>query len=153
MLALEARVAPFLEKRQPPPVRLTRLSLYPEVWLLHQIKEAPETELAEKGQAEALPARAPQPAKATQPRRRRPRRRRRGGRGRGRGEKKPGGEGKRFWGWGHRAEALTPSPKPPPPIPYGGREWPVGRTLGARPNRPRWKAFRRGAPACAPQIA
>ena len=93
MLALEARVAPFLNKHQPPPARLTRLALYPEVWLLHQIKEAPETELAEKIQPEALPARAPQPAKEAQLRRRRPRRRRRGGRGRGGGEKKPGGEG------------------------------------------------------------
>jgi poly(A) polymerase len=85
MLALEARVAPFLNQNQPPPARLTRLTLYPEVWRLHQIKAGPETDLAQRCQPETLPTRAPQA-------RRRPRRRRRG-RGRGRGEKKAGGEG------------------------------------------------------------
>jgi poly(A) polymerase len=87
MLALEARVAPFLNKNQPPPVRLTRLSLYADAWRLYQIKEAPEAELVERCRPETLPPPAPQPRH-----RRRPRRRR-GGRGRGRGEKKPGGEG------------------------------------------------------------
>jgi poly(A) polymerase len=82
LLALEARVAPFLRKKQLPPARLTRLALYPAVWCLHQIKEGPEAGLVEKCQPEALqnlPARAPSPP------RRRPRRRRRG---RGRGSRK-----------------------------------------------------------------
>jgi poly(A) polymerase len=86
ILALEARVAPFLNKNQPPPARLTRLSLYPEVYRLYRIKQAPEDELLEACRPETGPVPAPQP------RRRHPRRRRRG-RGRGRGEKKAGGEG------------------------------------------------------------
>ena len=84
ILALESRVAPFLNKDQPPPARLTRLALYPEVWLLRQIKAGPEAELAERCQPETLAVRAPQP-RGPGPRRR-PRRHRRGGRGRGKRE-------------------------------------------------------------------
>jgi poly(A) polymerase len=90
LLALEARVAPFLRNDQQPPARLTRLALYPAVWCLHQIKEGPEAGLVEKCQPEALqnlPVRPPAPP------RRRPRRRRRGRGGRGRGARKAGGEG------------------------------------------------------------
>ena len=67
------------------PARLTRLSLYPATWLLHQIKTAPEAELLERSNPETMPT-APPPPK----RRRQRRRRSRGGRGR---EKKAGGEG------------------------------------------------------------
>jgi poly(A) polymerase len=88
MLALEARVAPFLSKNQPPPARLARLSLYPEVWRLYQIKEAPEAELVERCRPETFPPPAPQPG-----RRRRPRRRRTRGRGRGGGKIEGGGPG------------------------------------------------------------
>jgi poly(A) polymerase len=88
MLALEARLAPFFQKNQPPPARLARLTLYAEACRLHSIKEAPEDELQEACQPEACP-----PARAPQPRRRHPRRRRGRGRGRGGGEKKAGGEG------------------------------------------------------------
>ena len=59
MLALEARVAPLLAKGQPIPVRLTRLTLYPATWLLHQIKTAPEAELLERCDPEAMPDAAP----------------------------------------------------------------------------------------------
>jgi hypothetical protein len=89
LLALEARVAPFLKKTQPPPARLTRLALYPGAWCLHQIKEGPETDLVESCQPEVLQN---LPTRAPQPNRRRPRRRRRG-RGRGKGGKETGGEG------------------------------------------------------------
>jgi poly(A) polymerase len=84
MLALEARVASLASKGQAIPVRLTRLTLYPQTWMLHQIKSAPEAELLECCQPEALPAPAPPPKR----RRRRPRR----PRGRRRG-KAIGGEG------------------------------------------------------------
>ena len=87
MLALEARVAPLLAKGQPIPARLTRLTLYPATWLLHQIKTAPEAELLERCNPEALPA-PPPPAKRRRQRRRRPR----GGR-RGKEAKGAGGEG------------------------------------------------------------
>jgi poly(A) polymerase len=86
MLALEARVAPFLRKNQPPPARLARLSLYAEAWRLYQIKEAPAAELVERCRPETFPLPAPLPQ-----RHRRPRRRRRG-RGRGKGKEKFGGE-------------------------------------------------------------
>ncbi len=76
MLALEQRVAPLLAKRQPIPARLTRLTLYPVTWMLHQIKTAPETELLERCQPEAMPV-PPPPAKRRRSRRRRPRGRRR----------------------------------------------------------------------------
>jgi poly(A) polymerase len=76
MLALEPRLAPLLKRHQPIPVRLTRLTLYPSTWLLHQIKTAPETELLDYCRPEALPA-PPPPAKRRRPRRRR---RPRGGR-------------------------------------------------------------------------
>jgi poly(A) polymerase len=85
MLALEARMAPLLAKGQPIPARLTRLRLYSATWLLHQFKTAPEAELLERCDPEALPI-PPPPAKRRRQRRRRPR----GGRGR---EKKTGGEG------------------------------------------------------------
>ena len=74
MLALEERVAPYLQRKQAVPARLSRLALYPESWLLHQIKEAPEAELLQKVQPENLPV------PVGLPRRRRPRRRHRGGR-------------------------------------------------------------------------
>jgi poly(A) polymerase len=78
MLALEPRLASLLKRRQPIPVRLTRLSLYSATWLLHQIKTAPEAELLERCRPEALPV-PPPPAKRRRPRRRRrPRGRRRG---------------------------------------------------------------------------
>jgi poly(A) polymerase len=81
MLALEARVAPFLDRGQPPPARLARLALYPETWRLHLIKGAAPEELVQRWGQETAPPPAP-PAK----RRRHPRRRRRGGRGRGKRE-------------------------------------------------------------------
>ena len=59
MLALEQRVAPLLAKGQPIPARLTRLRLYSATWLLHQFKTAPEAELLERCDPEALPAAAP----------------------------------------------------------------------------------------------
>ena len=71
LLALEERLAPLLKKDQPIPARLARLTLYPEAWLLHLIKEAPEAELLARCQPETLPARPPKP------KRRRPRRHRR----------------------------------------------------------------------------
>src|SRR5574340_90041 len=61
ILALEARVAPQLRGRRPVPARQARLALYPEAWLLHQIKEAPEMELLERCAPEEIPVRAPQP--------------------------------------------------------------------------------------------
>jgi poly(A) polymerase len=72
MLALEQRLAPLLAKGQPLPVRLTRLTLYPATWLLHQIKAAPQAQLLERCHPEALPV-PPPPAKRRRPRRRRPR--------------------------------------------------------------------------------
>jgi poly(A) polymerase len=75
MLALEPRLAPLLKRRQPVPVRLTRLTLYPATWLLHQIKTVPAAELLEHCRPEALPVPTP-PAKRRRPRRRRPRGRR-----------------------------------------------------------------------------
>jgi hypothetical protein len=83
ILALEARVAPLLQAHRPVPARQARLALYPEAWMLFQIKDAPEMELLERCSLEQLPPRAPQP-KAAKPRRRTRRRRHRG---RGRGEK------------------------------------------------------------------
>ncbi len=83
ILALEARLTPYLEKAQPPPARLARVTLYPQAWLLHQIKGVPEAELLEQCHPETIP---PPPPRT---KRRRPRRRR----GRGGGEKKAGGEG------------------------------------------------------------
>ncbi|MFA4902965.1 MAG: polynucleotide adenylyltransferase PcnB [Desulfobaccales bacterium] len=91
MLALEQRVAPFTAKGQPIPARLTRLSLYPLTWMLHQIKTAPEAELLERCQPEAMPVPAPAP-KRRHSRRRRPRGRRRGKEAGG-GAKGVGGEG------------------------------------------------------------
>ena len=85
MLALEQRVLSLLAKGQPIPARLIRLRLYPLTWLLHQIKTAPEMELLERCDPEAIPI-PPPPAKRRRQRRRRPR----GGRGRG---KREGGEG------------------------------------------------------------
>ncbi|MFZ5447083.1 MAG: polynucleotide adenylyltransferase PcnB [Thermodesulfobacteriota bacterium] len=76
MLALETRVAPLLAKGQPIPARLTRLTFYPVTWLLYQIKTAPEEELLERCQPEALPAAVPAP-KRRRSRRHRPRGRRR----------------------------------------------------------------------------
>jgi poly(A) polymerase len=87
MLALEARVAPFLSKNQPPPARLARLTMYSEAWRLYQIKAAPPAELVERCRPETFPPPAPQPR-----RRRRPRRHRRG-RNRVKGKEKFGGEG------------------------------------------------------------
>jgi len=84
MLTLEQRLASYLARRQTIPVRLTRLTLYPLTWMLHQIKTAPEDELLERCRPEALPEPAPPPKR----RRRRPRR----PRGRRRG-KALGGEG------------------------------------------------------------
>jgi hypothetical protein len=86
MLALEQRVVPLLAKGQPIPARLTRLRLYPLTWLLHQIKTAPEMELLERCDPEAIPI-PPPPAKRRRQRRRRPRG------GRGRGKREGGGEG------------------------------------------------------------
>jgi poly(A) polymerase len=84
MLALEEIIAPFLEQEnRPVPPRYQRLATYPDAWLLHQIKEAPEAELLERCSPERIPPRTPQP------KRQRPRRRRR----RGGGGKKAGGEG------------------------------------------------------------
>ena len=77
MLALEQRVSPLVANSQAIPARLTRLSLYPLTWMLHQIKTAPEDELLERCQPEALPVAAPA-AKRRHARRRRPRGRRRG---------------------------------------------------------------------------
>ncbi len=92
ILALEARVASLLRSHRPVPARQARLALYPEAWLLFQIKEAAEVELLERCDPEQLPPRAPQP-KAAKPRHR-TRRRRHRGRGRGeKGEKEVGGEG------------------------------------------------------------
>jgi poly(A) polymerase len=87
MLALEQRLAPFTGKGQAIPARLTRLSLYPLTWMLHQIKTAPEAELLERCQPEAMPVSAPAP-KRRHSRRRRPR-----GRRRGKEAKEIGGEG------------------------------------------------------------
>jgi poly(A) polymerase len=86
IMALETRVAPLLARGQAIPVRLSRLTLYPATWLLHQIKTAPRDELLERCNPEAMPA-PPPPAKRRRPRRRRPR----GHRGRRR--KNTGGEG------------------------------------------------------------
>jgi poly(A) polymerase len=72
MLALDQRVAPLLAKNQAIPARLTRLSLYPWVWMLHQIKVAPEAALVERCQPEALPPPVSAP-KRRRTRRRRPR--------------------------------------------------------------------------------
>jgi poly(A) polymerase len=77
MLALEQRVAPLLAKGQPIPARLTRLTLYPLTWMLHQIKAAPEAELLERCQPEAMPVPAPAP-KRRRSRHRGPRNRRKG---------------------------------------------------------------------------
>ncbi len=85
MLALEQRLVPLLAKGQPLPARLTRLTLYPATWLLHQIKAAPEAQLLERCRPEAVPI-PPPPAKRRRSRRRRPR----GHRGRRR--KDTGGE-------------------------------------------------------------
>ena len=52
-------MAPLLAKGQPIPVRLTRLTLYPATWVLHQIKTAPEAELLERCNPEAMPAPRP----------------------------------------------------------------------------------------------
>jgi len=79
MLALEQRLTPLLAGGQPIPVRLTRLTLYPATWMLHQIKTAPEDQLLERCRPEAVPV-SPPPGKRRRPRRRRPR----GHRGRGR---------------------------------------------------------------------
>jgi poly(A) polymerase len=86
MLALEQRLAPLLAKGQPLPARLTRLTLYPASWLLHQIKAAPEAQLLERCRPEAVPV-PPPPAKRRRPRRRRPR----GHRGRRRSKEIGGG--------------------------------------------------------------
>ena len=91
ILALEARVAPLLRRNRPVPARQTRLALYPEAWLLLQIKESPEAALLERCDPEQIPVRAPQP-KAAKPRRR-TRRRRHRGRGRGGEKENLGGEG------------------------------------------------------------
>jgi len=91
ILALEARVAPLLRRHRPVPARQARLALYPESWLLYQIKEDPEAELLERCAPEQVPVRAPQ-AKASKPRRRTRRRRHRGGRGRGVEKENLGGE-------------------------------------------------------------
>ena len=84
MLALEPRMAPLLAKRQPIPARLTRLTLYPVTWLLHEIKTAPEPNCWNAAGPRPVPI-PPPPAK-----------RRPGAppppRGRGE-EKKTGGEG------------------------------------------------------------
>lgn len=87
ILALEARVAPQLQRGRAVPARQARLALYPEAWLLFQIKEAPEAELPEKCAPEQVPPRPPQ-AHPPKPRRRARRRRRRG-----RGDRKVGGGG------------------------------------------------------------
>ncbi|HZE22076.1 MAG TPA: hypothetical protein VE082_08490, partial [Desulfobaccales bacterium] len=76
MLALEQRLVPLLRRRQAIPVRLTRLTLYPATWLLHQIKTAPEAELLERCQPEALPPPPPPAKRRRSRRRRRPRGRR-----------------------------------------------------------------------------
>jgi len=90
ILALEARIAPLLRHGRPLPARLARLALYPEAWMLVQIKEAPEAELVERCAPEQIPPRPPQ-ARAAKPRRRRNRRHRR--RGGERREQEPGEEG------------------------------------------------------------
>ena len=118
MLALEQRVAPLLAKGQPIPARLTRLTLYPATWLLHQIKTAPETELLERCNPDTMPT-APPPAK-----RRRQRRRRRGAAG---DEKSELGErAKRSLG--ERAKGPGPYPLPQTPSPQlpirNGVGWP-----------------------------
>ncbi len=77
MLALEQRVVPLLAKNQPIPARLTRLTLYPATWLLHQIKTAPAAELPDLCRPEALAIPLPAP-KRRRSRRHRPRGRRRG---------------------------------------------------------------------------
>ena len=87
MLALEQRVAPLTAKGQAIPARLTRLTLYPLTWMFHQIKTAPEAELLERCQPEAMPVPVPAP-KRRHSRRRRPR-----GRRRGKEAKEIGGEG------------------------------------------------------------
>jgi len=92
ILALEARIAPLLRDQRPLPARLARLALYPEAWLLFQIKEAPEAELLERCAPDQVPPRPPQ-SRAARPRRRRTRRRRRRGGGRGVEKENLGGEG------------------------------------------------------------
>ncbi len=91
ILALEARVAPLLRRHRAVPARQARLALYPEVWLLFQIKESPEADLLERCDPEQIPVRAPQP-RAARPHRR-TRRRRHRGRGRSGEKENLGGEG------------------------------------------------------------
>jgi poly(A) polymerase len=88
MLALEGIIAPFLRQGRPIPARYLRLSAYPDAWLLHRFKTAPEGELLERCRPEDIPPRTAPPKKRHRQRRRRGR-----GGGERRGEKKSGGGG------------------------------------------------------------
>jgi poly(A) polymerase len=88
MLALGGIITPFLREGRPIPARYLRLTAYPDAWLLHRIKTAPEGELLERCRPEDIPARTAPPKKRHRQRRRRGR-----GGGEKREEKKSGGEG------------------------------------------------------------
>ncbi len=90
MLALEGIIAPFLRQGRPIPARYLRLTAYPDAWLLHRFKTAPDAELLEKCRPEDIPPRTAPPKKRHRQRRRRGRG---GGGGERKGEKKSGGEG------------------------------------------------------------
>ena len=83
MLALEGIIAPFLRQGRPIPARYLRLSAYPDAWLLHRFKTAPDAELLEKCRSEDIPPRTAPPKKRHRQRRRRGR-----GGGGGGGEKR-----------------------------------------------------------------
>jgi len=89
MLALEEIAADLERQQRPIPVRYQRLAAFPEVWLLHQIKETPDKDLL--GECRPLEI-TPRPSKP-KPRRTRRRRRRRG---------RGGGEGGKILGEGAR---------------------------------------------------
>ena len=131
ILALEARVAPLLRARRPVPARQARLALYPEAWLLYQIKEAPEAELLER----MRPGTAPAPAAPAQGRQTAaPHRDAAAIAGRGQGER-GGGERKTL---GERAKGRRPLPlqkTPPNPLSQSLRDkgWLQGPTRLGRP--------------------
>ena len=88
MLALEGIITPFLRQGRPIPARYLRLTAYPDAWLLHRIKTAPEGKLLESCRPEDIPPRTAPPKKRHRQRRRRGR-----GGGEKREEKKSGGGG------------------------------------------------------------
>lgn len=90
MLALEGIIAPFLRQGRPIPARYLRLTAYPDAWLLHRFKTAPDAELLERCRPEDIPPRTAPPKKRHRQRRRRGRG---GGGGEKREEKKSGGGG------------------------------------------------------------